>query len=529
MKVPVISEMIKYSSLAWDLRAFLKHTITLEDSKRVIAERLQNRERNFLNLVEKGIYANPESPYFKLLGLAGCELGDFKKSVNGDGIEATLSKLLAEGVYISWEEFKGKKELVRGGTTFHINERDFDNPYIPGYYYVRSSGSRSAGTRTMFDLGHLMDTTYYRPIWLKINDINNLPVVAWLPPFPSKAGISTLLRYYIIGHPVLKWFSPVNESQTQASLRDRLASRYVIYGGKLWGAKLVKPEYVSPDQAVKIAQWLAYAKKQFGGSILHCFVSSAVKVSQAAIENRLDISGSYFFVTGEPLTEAKLEQIRASGTSVTSGYFISEIDNIGLSCPGGRAIDDVHLFYDSVALIQHSRKVKNSDLEVNAFLLTCLLPSSPKILLNMESDDYGVVENVRCGCLFEELGLKVHVHSIRSFSKLTGSGVTIVGTDFVRILESVLPGKFGGAAIDYQLLEEEDSGQTRLSLVIDPRVGNIDEKQVIDTVLEELRRSAYGGKLAAGFWSQMNTIQVKRMAPLSSFGKIIPMHLVKKG
>ncbi len=50
--------------------------------------------------------------------------------------------------------------------------------------------------------------------------------------------------------------------------------------------------------------------------------------------------------------------------------------------------------------------------------------------------------------------------------------MTIVGTDFVRILEEVLPRKYGGAATDYQLLEEEDNrGQTQLSLIISPAVG----------------------------------------------------------
>src|SRR4030042_4861866 len=122
MKLPVLSEITKYSRLAWDLRTFLKHKITLEDSKRVIAERLRNRERNFLNLIEKGVYGNHRSPYLKLLKLAGCEFGDLAKSVNKDGIEATLSKLLSEGVYISWEEFKGKKDLVRGGKTFQGRE-----------------------------------------------------------------------------------------------------------------------------------------------------------------------------------------------------------------------------------------------------------------------------------------------------------------------------------------------------------------------------------------------------------------------
>jgi len=274
---------------------------------------------------------------------------------------------------------------------------------------------------------------------------------------------------------------------------------------------------------------MAAARREYGGCCLTCFASLAVKVCQAAIENALDIRGTHFLVGGEPVTEAKRRQMEASGALVTPGYFISEVGNIGLGCPKICAPDDVHLFSDSVALIQRQRKVEHTDMYVDAFLFTNLLSSSPKILLNVESDDYGILETRSCGCLFEELGFRQHVHNIRSFAKLTGSGMTIIGSDFVHILEDVLPRKYGGAATDYQLIEEEDSqGQTRLILIISPTVGVVADNEVIDTVLRELRDGAHGGKLAAGFWSQVNTLQVKRMNPVSRSGKITTLHLVKK-
>jgi hypothetical protein len=529
MKVPVISEITKYSRLAWDLRAFLRHKITLEESKNVITARLQNREKNFLSLVGKGIYGNPKSPYLKLLKLAGCEFGDLEQSVNKDGLEATLNRLFSEGVYISWEEFKGKRDIVRGGTTFEVYERDFDNTYLPSYYYVRSSGSRSAGTRTMLDLKHRADLSYYFPPSLAVSDALGSPFGMWLPLLPSSAGISGLLHNWQAGNPALKWFSQVNEKEVQASLRDRLAMRYIIYGGRLWGAQLPYPENVGLNQAVKVAQWMAETKKKYGSCSLSCFTSSTVKVCQAAVENGLDISNCHFFIGGEPLTEAKRKQIESAGATVCPRYWITEISLVGCGCSGASAADDVHLFTDTIALIQRQRKVFHYDINVNSFLFTSLLKSSPKIIINVESDDYGVVENVKCGCLFEQMGLTTHLHDIRSYAKLTGSGMTILGSDFVHILEQVLPDKYGGAPTDYQLIEEEDErGQTCLSLIISPAVGAVDNKDAINTVLDELRRNAYGGKLAAGFWSQVNTLRVKRIQPLSSSGKITTMHLMKK-
>ena len=99
----------------------------------------------------------------------------------------------------------------------------------------------------------------------------------------------------------------------------------------------------------------------------------------------------------------------------------------------------------------------------------------------------------------------------------------------VRIMEEVLPQKYGGAATDYQLLEEEDTqGQTILSLVVSPTVGAVDENDVVATVLDSLYRDVYSGKTVAVLWSQMKTLQVKRMYPMSVGSKIPTLHIMKK-
>jgi phenylacetate-coenzyme A ligase PaaK-like adenylate-forming protein len=282
------------------------------------------------------------------------------------------------------------------------------------------------------------------------------------------------------------------------------------------------------EEASKVARWMADTKKQYGGCCLMCSPTSGAKACYAAVENGLDIKGARIIVSGEPLTPAKRQLIEAAGTSVTSRYSYSEIGGIGYGCPETGITDDIHLFRDSVAMIQHQRKVSPAEIYVDAFLFTTILPSAPKILLNMESDDYGVVETRKCSCLFGQLGFDTHIHDIRSFAKLTGSGMTIVSTDLVRILEEVLPAKYGGDATDYQLLEEEEGGgQTQLSLIISPKVGEVNEGEVIATLLRELRRVPHPGKLAAGVWAQANTIQIKRGQPLSSLGKVTTLHLTK--
>ena len=259
-----------------------------------------------------------------------------------------------------------------------------------------------------------------------------------------------------------------------------------------------------------------------------CSVSSAVKVCHAALEHGLDIAGTHFLVGGEPLTAAKRSHIEAAGASVTSNYTISEVGKIGIGCLGSDATDDVHLLGDSIAMIQHCREVDHTDAKVNSFLFTPLLPSSPKVLLNFESDDYGTVETCNCGCVFEQLGFDTHLRNIRSFAKLTGNGVSIIGSDFARILEEVLPRKYGGTPTDYQLLEEEDTrGETRLSLVVSPSVGAVDDSEVIATVLSEFGKvESYGG-MTSSLWSQAEALRVRRMYPVERRSKIMTLELMK--
>ncbi len=146
-------------------------------------------------------------------------------------------------------------------------------------------------------------------------------------------------------------------------------------------------------------------------------------------------------------------------------------------------------------------------------------------MINVETDDYGIVETRECGCPWESFGLNVHLRGIRSFRKLTGEGVTLVGTDMVRILEDVLPARFGGTPLDYQILEEEgQEGFTQLSLIVSPRVELEDEQAVVEAVLGELPP----GPLRS-LWVQAQTLRVKRQEPVwTERGKLMPLHLSRR-
>jgi len=113
------------------------------------------------------------------------------------------------------------------------------------------------------------------------------------------------------------------------------------------------------------------------------------------------------------------------------------------------------------------------------------------------------------------------VRHIQSFSKLTSEGMSLPGSEMVRILEETLPARFGGTPLDYQLSEEEDEkGLTRLNLLINPSVAIPDETAVVEAVLEGLHP-----RLGV-YWREAGTIRVQRLAPVwTGRGKLRPLNL----
>jgi hypothetical protein len=86
-----------------------------------------------------------------------------------------------------------------------------------------------------------------------------------------------------------------------------------------------------------------------------------------------------------------------------------------------------------------------------------------------------VLSQRRRGCPLEQLGWTTHLHSIRSFEKLTAAGMTFLDTDVIQVLAEVLPARFGGGPTDYQRVEQEQSdGRPTIRLLVHPGLGPLD-------------------------------------------------------
>jgi hypothetical protein len=256
------------------------------------------------------------------------------------------------------------------------------------------------------------------------------------------------------------------------------------------------------------------------------FPSSALRVCQAAIDDRLDLHGAWFTLGGEPVTRARLQVINEAGARVVQRYAAVEASHIGYGCLAPDAPDDQHLLHDFNALIQPGQDGQCIGLEPSTLLISSLRPTAPFILLNVSLGDQAEVTQRRCGCPLEKLGWTTHLEKIRSDQKLTAGGMTFLDVDVVRVIEEVLPARFGGRPTDYQLLEEEiDGGQPRIRLLVHPALGPLDFDAIEDTFLTAIGGGSGAARAMMLQWRQARLVTVERRPPLSgASGKILHLH-----
>jgi hypothetical protein len=518
-----------YARFGLHFQAFLKKRMTVPEAEAIVREHLQNREENFLRLIRVGVFGYEKSPYHPLLEHAGVAYADLERMVRDRGLDATLLALRSEGVYYAFEEFKGRMPVVRGNRTWNVSPHDFDNPFLKAAYYGTTGGTTGPGTRIYFDLDQTIARAAGQLLTKRALGIYQVPHAIWRGLLPNIVGVSNLLGGAAIDDIPLKWFTPLGMNDTRSALKNRLATGYIVHAGRFFGAPFPIPEIVRYEDAHIIAEWLARTAKERGRAHLGAFASMSLRVAVAAEKRGIDLSGCSMSMGGEPPTPTKVRAVERVGARPVFTYYFSEVGAIGMGCMNPSEINEHHVMTDALALVPFPRKVPGTDIVVDAFNLTTLIPATSKLLLNVESDDYGIVEKRSCGCPMESYGWDLHVRGIRSFRKLTGEGMTLVGSELETILQETLPARFGGTELDYQLMEEEDEdGFTRLFIIVSPRIAIEDERAVIRTVEEALSRMNAASRSMTATLKMTKSFRVKRMEPvITGAGKLMPLHLGK--
>jgi len=510
--------MLARLTRAWP--PFLRHPITVAQADAWHRERLATRESWFLRVAEQQIYAVPHSPYLRLLRMAGCELGDLRALVRQDGVEGALAQLLRRGVYVTFDEFKGRRPAVRGSQRLTFVEHEFDNARAPLHYTVRTGGTGGRRSRVPRSLGFTLETGYATLSSLDAYDLLGVPQSFWMT-----GPVNYLLRNPKMAIPSDRWFYPL----TPLPWWVRLGAFYLAGLARLAGHRLPLPTHADIQQPDTLVAWIVRQRQSAARVCLNVTVSAGVRIASAATRSGISLDGVTFLLFAEPYTEARRHTVEASGARAFINYGSQEVSTAATSCAIPTAADDVHVFDSRYAVVQRQRQLDDWGPPIDALVFTSLTDDSPKTLLNVETGDFADLERRDCDCKLGTLGLRTHLANIRSFEKLTGEGMTFARSNLTQIVESVLPARFGGTSVDYQVVEEErPGGLPRLVLRVSPAVGTLDEAAIRATFLEALAQEGALEQYMAAFWARANTVEVARETPhVTAVGKVLPFQVLR--
>lgn len=510
------------------LREFWRTPAHLSDAAETIRAWLADRENALARMLQRQVFANPHSPYLPLLRAARLDEARVLTLLQQCGVEGCLQRLYEAGVYLTLDEFKGKRPLQRPGVEA-AGSLDFRVVGRQGQVTASTGGSRSRGVPVEVDVTDLFYELPARYLFSQAHGLLGKPFALWRTAPPGSAGLRTALRNYKIGLEMAAWFTPTRAGLGRASGKSAAVTLCTKLSADWHGHRMPYPRYTPMHRADVVARWLAAQKARGQLLQLDVMVSGAVAVAKAARSLGLDVRGHTVRVGGEPLTPAKAALLEEVGLGYCSQYAMTETATLGVSCATASEPDDVHLLTYRMAALQLPKALPGWPEPIGALFITNYSPRMTSVMLNVEIGDYGVMSQHECGCPLGAAGLHTHLHTIRSYEKLTSAGMHFMGADLIDILEVALPGRFGGGPDDYQFVETEQDGETVLQLRADPAIGPLDEAAVIAFVLDELRRRTKAGAMMTEIWRDSRLLRLERARPYTTHSaKVQALHVVNK-
>lgn len=505
------------------LRSLLDDTITAAEAQALIAQGVARRDRRFLSKLDEAVYANPASPYRKLLEAAGCERGDIVRLVGTEGVEGTLGVLAEEGVFLSYQEFKCRRPTVRGSQTFHFSTADFNDPLVTDAVAATSSGTSGVPVSVPIDADHIAELAPSWSLFLEENGCLDDPLLFWTPGHPGVAA-----RYLACARARQKyvyWFI----SEDVGSMASR-AYAECVHRVARWAGDFPPPQRASFSEPQRVLQAIVTLLNNGCRPAVNTAPSAAVKLSLVAQHAGRDLRGVTFLLGAEPVTAARRRTIEASGASAVALYGSSEAPWIGGQCRHRAHADDVHVLLDGYAVIP-APDGGAAQPKPSTLLLTSLRQTLPKVLLNVDIGDRAMITSDPCDCLYDRLGCRMRLHSIHSADKITELGVTFAVADVFHLLEEALPRQFGGVAGDYQLVEARNAdGLARYVMRINPTLAAIDEEAVVAAFFAELARLEDHYRPMVSAWARDRLVRVERAPALAAgSGKVLPFHRIVDG
>lgn len=499
------------------VRDFLAEPVTIARAEEEIKQRLETRARRFLEFARAHIFEQPASPYLRLLRFAGCAYADLEREVETHEVEQALRRLARAGVYFTSEEYKGKKPVVRGGESFTVSPGDFRYSDIGAAFSTQSSGTTNRPVRSFRPLARY-DKVISVGVFLSAHGLLSHSFAMYDAILPATGAVNNLLVYAKLGILTERWFArEVPSSSFLSRWKGYVTTQLVARAAQRCPAGFPVPEFIGTNETERIVRWIE--NKRAGGKYccVTCAASNAARIARTAWDLGASLEGTKFVVSAEPFTDAKKEVLERVGAAATTRFASGFGISVGYGCANPLHGDEVHVPQHSIAVVAHPEALSNTDPPIYPLMVTTLERTSGNVLLNVQNGDYATFEERRCGCGLDRLGLGLHLHHIRSYEKLTSEGMNYFYGDLFDTLEKILPAEFGGGPGDYQLHEEEDErGQTRLTLRVHPDVANLDEGVLLRRLQEELAKGSWGHELQAKIWREAGTFRIKREVPYSS-------------
>jgi hypothetical protein len=316
--------MLQFSDLSIALRFgsrlpfFLHRRIGVSEAKGIHRLRLHSRETDFLALARYCIFGFPENPYHRLFKHIGLSYGDLEILVLSNGLESALATLLTNGIYLTVDEFKGRKEIRRGSLSYPMVPDNIRNPLSLSHVPVRTGGSRTSGTPMMIGLDFIADCAVNTCLLLHTRGGEDWIKADW--EVPGGGALFRILKFNCFGGKVVRWFSQIDPAASVLHSRYIWSARLLHWGSVVSGRPLPRYEVVSLEDPRPIVQWMAMEIGRGRTPLLFTFPTSAVRIAKAALESSISLEGAQVLISGEPITEARTESIRSSGMGVIPRY-----------------------------------------------------------------------------------------------------------------------------------------------------------------------------------------------------------------
>jgi len=506
-----VASAAQAARLGLSVRRFLATPIDRATAHAVIRRRLARREERFLDAVKHLVFDHPGSPYHKLLRWAGYDERALAKAVRTQGLDQALAQLRDAGVYVSLEEFRGRRPIVRKGLEIETSATAFAHPMpVRAGLTSQTSGTSGAPHPVRLDWADFEEQAASNYVLYETHGLLEYPLALWLAT-QGVGGLHALLQNAKRGHPPERWFAPVPSGLRGTSPLSKLAPHWLRVMGWSVGVSLPRPEPVSVQEASLIASWFTDSRGE--PQVLRTSASGGVRVAEA-VRRRGGLAGeAVMLVAGEPLTPERRRAIEAAGFTAIPHYGAAEAGLIAGSCGSPIHCDDMHLFVDRLAVVPQAKPsvgpVANHEPPNVRLLFTTLSKHAGQVLLNADIGDEGRLEQRRCGCLLGELGMTLHASHVRSPSKLTGEGVALLTEELNEAVAACIE-RFRGGPNDYQFMEyAEGGGPTQLALAVKPEL-EMDEAAFLKAVYTELRAK---NPVIAEMWTRAETLRIVRVHP----------------